>query len=127
MVQRDTGNLVRLVMLLYGGGDVDRLAELWHEEIEATTYLRPGHVARGREELREYCRGLVGGDRVYMAPESVRVAGESALIDGRVLFDDGRPPEPVTWMFTFRDGLLWRSVTFGRRASADVRYSATAG
>jgi hypothetical protein len=118
MVQRDIGTLVRLVMLLYASGDAGKLAEIWHDDIEATTFMTPGHV-RGKAALTEYCRALIEDHRVHLAPESVRIAGHSALIDGSILFSDERPPVPVTWMWTFEDGLLWRSLTFERNVAPE--------
>lgn len=112
-----TAKLVRLITLLYAGGDIDKLKAGWHPDIEATTYLTPGHVARGHEELGEYCRRLIEEHRVHIAPEGVRIAGDSALVDGFIVFDNDRPAVPVTWMWTFVDGLLWRSITFERHVT----------
>ena len=114
MTRGGTADLVRLVILLYAAGDVDRIREAWHPDIEVTTYLDRERVLHGRDEVAGYVRGLLAGDRVDLDPESVRIAGTDALVDGQIVFEDGRASLPVTWLWSFRDGLLWRSVTFER-------------
>jgi ketosteroid isomerase-like protein len=111
-VDGQTSKLVRLVLLLYAAGDVQRLLEIWHPDLEIVG--RNGSVTRGDEEIERLTRYVLEDRRIELDPETVRISGPDALIDGFMI--RGGRPEPATWLWSFRDGRLWRSVMFERDA-----------
>lgn len=120
-----TSRLVRAILDGYTAGDVAALRRLWHPHVEV--FSRDGSFARGPDAVEHLVRTLVEEQRVGMDPTSVRIAGDTALVDGCVLLGPERTRDPVIWAWLQQDGLLRRSVTLTTPAARIPVPSAGAG
>jgi hypothetical protein len=94
-------------------GDLERLAETLHPEVEVrlTAFVEPSVWLRGPEDVLRWHRRAAGSQRAYLH----RVAGVAPSVwlgFGRVQLSEperGMRDYQVVWMLALRDGLLWRA------------------
>lgn len=115
-----TAQLARTVVMLFSTGNIEALRNLWHPEISVASW--DGTIARGIGEVDQVMRRLEEA-RIEMEPESMQVSGDDALVRGLMVLGLEQRRVAATWLWTFRDGLLWRSNTFLAPAEASDRSS----
>ncbi len=109
----ESERLARRYFALVDEGDVERMRDLIHPEVEMVLKTtRPGDVLRGREDVVAFARDqserfFESSATVFEPLDETRIVVEGRirwLDDERVLRDD-----PMIWALEFRDGLLRRS------------------
>lgn len=113
-------DVVRRLLLASNSGDADAFVEHLHPDVEwhsVGLFLHPARVWRGHAALR---RGLA--DRVehhrghpVITLREVTDEGDRVLVIGAIAVPASRRPAilPIAWIFDLRDGLVWRTRTFG--------------
>ncbi|MGH3134499.1 MAG: nuclear transport factor 2 family protein [Gaiellaceae bacterium] len=109
----ESERLARRYFALFTQGEVDKMLDLIHPEIEMVLKTtRPGDVLRGKDDVAAFVQEIAG--KFYESvPEVFRPIDDTRIvIEGRMRWmDDARVlrDDPMIWALEFRDGLVWRS------------------
>jgi len=103
-------------------GDLARLAEALHPEVEArlTAFVEPSVWLRGPEDVLRWHRRAAGSQRAYLHRVAA-VVPSVWLAFGRMQLSEperGMRDYQVVWMLALRDGLLWRASSHETEAQA---------
>jgi hypothetical protein len=106
--------LARLYFERARGGEVTRLLELLHPEVEITLKTRGGETLHGREEVARFLSEISESRSVFeTTTEQFRVVDEErVIVEGRMRWMDEERilrDDPVVWALEFRDEQLLRS------------------
>ena len=105
----DVEVLAHRVAERFASSDVAALRDVWHPEISVASMS--GAVVRGVDAVAALVQQL-HDEGVSMEPQAIQVDGHDAIVSGEIVMAGRRTP--ATWVWTFRDGLLWRSTTMVR-------------
>jgi ketosteroid isomerase-like protein len=110
---RESERLARRYFALDARGEIERLLELVHRDVEIVLKSTAGEVLRGRDAVAAFLEATASRFHethpdVYRPLDDERIVVEGRMRwmdEERILRDD-----PVIWALEFRDGLLFRSV-----------------
>jgi ketosteroid isomerase-like protein len=97
---------------LYARGEIDRLLEVVHPDVEIILKSTVGEVLRGRDAVAAFLEETAA--RFHEThPDVFRpLDDERIVVEGRMRWMDEERilrDDPVIWALEFRDGLLFRS------------------
>ena len=117
--------LVGRLITAFSERDWDAVAELYHPEAELSTVASGAQALTGAEMIERFKKATADGVYEVEVDGIEEIDPSTCIASGRVrsrLPGGGMADSPKSWLYVFRDGLLWRGSIHASRDEALTAY-----